>query len=161
MSAAAPAMTRTSVSAVTGRIGLPPPRSFPRPTGSATAIPAIPAASATAPITMAFAARTRPRRGDAARVRRMRPRRYSAVMNRTPRTATAISAANEPTLMASSIRMPPPTERPGTTGAMSPLPLTVNPAPARRNPSSPEGPDVSPTSPPVHTPPCQVPPRLR
>ena len=56
-----------------------------------------PATKATEPITMAFAARTRPRRGLAASVVRISPRRYSAVMNIAPTTTTAISPKNVPT----------------------------------------------------------------
>ena len=56
-----------------------------------------PTTNVTAPITTAFAASTRPRRGLAARVARIRPRRYSAVMNMTATTTTAISPANVPT----------------------------------------------------------------
>ena len=55
-----------------------------------------PAAKVTAAITTALAASTRPRRGVAASVTRIRPRRYSAVMNIAPTTATAISPANTP-----------------------------------------------------------------
>ena len=45
------------------------------------AVAASPATNATAPTTTALAASTRPRRGLADRVARIRPRRYSAVMN--------------------------------------------------------------------------------
>ena len=55
-----------------------------------------PATNATAPITIALAASTRPRRGLAASVVRIRPRRYSAVMNIVATTATAISPTNVP-----------------------------------------------------------------
>ena len=50
----------------------------------------------TAASTTALAASTRPRRGLAASVVRISPRRYSAVMNMTPITTIAISPANVP-----------------------------------------------------------------
>ena len=83
----------------------------------------------TEPITMAFAASTRPRRGLAAKVVRIRPRRYSAVMNIVPTTTTAISPANAPTRVES--RGWPGPAPPGVSGAMSPDPVTVNVPPAR------------------------------
>ena len=63
---------------------------------TAMAAAARPATKATAPITIALAASTRPRRGLAASVMRIRPRRYSAVMNIAATTAIAISPANMP-----------------------------------------------------------------
>ena len=65
-------------------------------TGKATAAPASPATNVTEPVTMALAASTRRRRGLAARVVRIRPRRYSAVMNIAPSAITAISAISVP-----------------------------------------------------------------
>ena len=55
-----------------------------------------PAMKVTAPITAALAASTRPRAGLAVSVTRIRPRRYSAVMNIVATTITAISPANAP-----------------------------------------------------------------
>ena len=92
---------------------------------------ASPVAKAAAPITIAFAASTRPRPGLAASVVRIRPRRYSAVMNIVPTTTTTISPANVPT-RAWLMSTPPP--EPGTSGAISPDPVTVNLSPAWRNP---------------------------
>ena len=69
----------------------PPECSLCSASGSAMAAPTSPATNVADPITMAFAASTRPRRGLAANVVRIRPRRYSAVMNRAPRAMTAIS----------------------------------------------------------------------
>ena len=66
------------------------------PTITAAAAPTSPAANAAAPTTSAFAASTRPRRGLAASVVLIRPRRYSAVMNIVATTATAISPTNVP-----------------------------------------------------------------
>ena len=77
---------------------------------------------------MAFAASTRPRRGLAANVVRIRPRRYSAVMNIAATTTTAISPANAPTRVWS--RVWPGPAPPGASGAMSPDPVTVNVPPA-------------------------------
>ena len=80
-------------------------------------------------MTMAFAASTRPRRGLAARVVRIRPRRYSAVMNIVAITITAIRPANVPTRNSRwSVRV---ASDPAMTGAMSPVPVTVNRPPAR------------------------------
>lgn len=91
-----------------------------RETNSATS----PTRNVTRPITSALATRTRPRRGCAASVVRIMPRRYSAVMNSTPSTTTTASPANVPIrvrsrLLSVSTAM----------GAMSPAPLTVNPSP--------------------------------
>ena len=77
----------------------------------------------TAATTTAFAASTRPRRGLAANVTRIRPRRYSAVMNSAATTPSAISPANVPTrysLTVSAESAPPPC--PSGIGAMSPDP---------------------------------------
>ena len=68
---------------------------------------------------MALAARTRPRRGLAASVTRIIPRRYSAVMNSAPTTITAISPMNKPASVWSM------GVAPSTPGAMSPEPVTV------------------------------------
>ena len=53
-----------------------------REINTASAVPTAPAAKATDPTTTALAARTRPRRGLAAKVVAMRPRRYSEVTNK-------------------------------------------------------------------------------
>ena len=82
-------------------------------------------------MTTALAASTRPRAGLAANVTRIRPRRYSAVMNIAATTITAISAPNTPVSVCS---MGVPTWPP-TSGAMSPVPVTVNVPPACRNPA--------------------------
>src|SRR5215831_4176936 len=95
------------------------------------AAPAAPATNVTEPITTALAARTRPRPGLAASVVRIRPRRYSAVMNIAPTTMTTISPASAP-LKPRSPDAPMPAG-PGPAGAMSPEPLTVNAPPAWRN----------------------------
>jgi hypothetical protein len=63
---------------------------------TATKAPTSPATNETAPITIAFAASTRPRRGLAANVTRSRFRRYSEVMNIAAITASAISPAKVP-----------------------------------------------------------------
>lgn len=83
----------------------------------------------TAASTTALAASTRPRRGLAANVVRISPRRYSAVMNITPITTTAISPANVPTRVCAvtAPALPP-------AGAMSPDPDTVNVPAASRYP---------------------------
>jgi len=86
---------------------------------------ASPATKVTAPITMAFAARTWPRRGVAANVVRTRPRRYSAVMNIVATTMAVIRPANVPRRVCAMV-VPRPAA-PDTAGAMSPDPLTVNP----------------------------------
>ena len=62
-SAALPTITRASVSPPTGKMKCPLPRSMPSPSRTAAADPASPAAKVTAPITIALAARTWPRRG--------------------------------------------------------------------------------------------------
>jgi len=122
-----------------------------------TAAASSPVTKVTPPMTIAFAASTRPRRGLAANVVRIIPRRYSVVTNRTARTAAIVSAAKPPN-STRSIGVP----LPSLPGAMSPAPVTVNlPAtsskptmPARRVPSSPS-PTVSPFQGPVHFP-CNV-----
>src|SRR5262245_30745958 len=88
--------------------------------GSATAAETSPATNVTEPITTAFAASTRPRRGLAANVVRISPRRDSAVMNSAPRVITASRPTSEP------LRMSPSGSTPVTYGAMSPDPTTVN-----------------------------------
>ncbi len=96
---------------------------------SATAVAMVPAAKASDPATTALAARTRPRRGLAARVVLMSPRRYSEVANKVAITITNRSAAIVPLTMLAPAHwaemMSP------TSGAMSPDPLIVN-APADR-----------------------------
>src|SRR6266511_4010435 len=96
-SAAVPTTTRSSISDVTGNTSKPLARSSRSTSGTVTTAATSPVTKVTEPITMAFAARTRPRRGLAARVVRIRPRRYSAVMNNVATTITAISPANAPT----------------------------------------------------------------
>jgi hypothetical protein len=56
-----------------------------------------PVTNVTIAMTRALAASNRPRRGLAVSVVRIRPRRYSAVMNMTATTITAMSPANAPT----------------------------------------------------------------
>ena len=87
-SAAVPTTMRSSVSHDTGNTYTRPRASWvPRITAAAAATS--PVTKATEPITMAFAASTRPRRGLAARVTRIRPRRCSAVMNIVATTVTS------------------------------------------------------------------------
>src|SRR5579875_594501 len=134
-SAAVPATIRTRVSAETGSIGLPLARSRCSPTGTAMTAATSPATNVTAAITTALAASTRPRRGLAANVVRMSPRRYSAVMNMTPITTAAISPANAPASVCSTgwpVSLLP-------AGAMSPDPDTVNRPPACANPCTDAG----------------------
>jgi hypothetical protein len=102
------------------------------PSRTAAADPASPAVKVTAPMMIALAARTWPRRGVAASVVRIRPRRYSAVMNIVATTSTAISPANAP-MIPSSPGLPLPAE-PATAGAMSPEPRTVKTPPTWRYP---------------------------
>src|ERR1019366_4774578 len=83
-SAAVPTTMRRSVSAVTGFRRRPWSRSIGKPRASDTAAAASPATKATEPITIAFAASTWARRGQAPRVVRISPRRYSAVTNMAP-----------------------------------------------------------------------------
>ncbi len=111
---------------------------------------ASPTAKVTAAMTTALAASTRPRPGVAASVTRIRPRRYSAVMNIAPTTATAISPANTP--MSVCVIVTPSPAAPDTEGAMSPTPLTVNrPAASRKPPGEPAaGPPASPMAVPAH-----------
>ena len=100
---------------------LPLARSSRSPSRTAAMAPASPATKVTEPITTAFAARTRPRRGLAVKVTRIRPRRYSAVMNIVATTITAISPANAPgSVLFDGFRRPA-----ATSGAMSPDPVTV------------------------------------
>ena len=101
------------------------------PSSTATAAAATPTTNDTAATTTAFAASTRPRRGLAANVTRIRFRRYSAVMNSAATTPSAISPANVPTrnsLTVSAESASPPW--PSGIGAMSPVPVTVNWPPA-------------------------------
>jgi hypothetical protein len=105
------------------------PRASCVPKITAAAAPTSPVTKAAEPITIALAASTRPRRGLEARVTRIRPRRYSAVMNIVATTITAISPANVPTRKTVRVRSSPPA-CPGTAGAMSPDPVTVNRPPA-------------------------------
>src|ERR1700729_500213 len=111
---------------------------------------ASPTAKVTAAITTALAASTRPRPGVAASVTRIRPRRYSAVMNIAPTTATAISPANTP--MSVCVIVTPSPAAPDTEGAMSPTPLTVNrPTASWKPPGEPAaGPPASPMAVPAH-----------
>ena len=120
-----------------------------------------PAANVTAPITTALAASTRPRRGVAASVTRIRPRRYSAVMNITPTTTITISPANAPMRVCAIVTPFP--SAPDTVGAISPVPVTVNrPADSPKPPGEPAaGPPAAPIARPVHAPPGQPPRRLR
>ena len=128
-SAAVPATARSSVVHVTGnRYALLRPSWVPRITAAAAA--ARPTTKVTAPITRAFAASTRPRRGLAASVVRIRPRRYSAVMNMAAITSTPISPAKVPTRRFAMVSDGPPLSDPATTGAMSPDPVTANRPPA-------------------------------
>ncbi len=123
-SAAVPTTMRSSVSHDTGNTYTRPRASWvPRNTAAAAATS--PVTKATEPSTMALAASTRPRRGLAVSVVRIRPRRYSAVMNIVATTITAISPANVPTRNTVTVRSSPPA-CPGTAGAMSPDPVTVN-----------------------------------
>ena len=131
-SAALPAITRASVSPPTGKMTRPLPRSMRSPSSTAAADPASPAAKVTAAITIALAARTWPRRGAAASVVRIRPRRYSAVMNIVPTTSATISPANTPVMPASAVLLAPAAFR--TAGAMSPDPWTVKNPPVWRYP---------------------------
>ena len=106
-SAAVPTTMRSSVSHGTGNTYTRPRASWvPRITAAAAATSA--AAKATEPITMALAASTRPRRGLAVSVVRIRPRRYSAVMNIVATTITTISPANVPTRKTVTVRSSPP-----------------------------------------------------
>jgi hypothetical protein len=75
-----------------------------------------------------LAASTRPRRGLAVSVVRIRPRRYSAVMNMTPITTSAIRPANVPTRARLTMSVL------SVAGAMSPDPDTVSRLPACMNP---------------------------
>ena len=94
----------------------------------ATAAPTSPATNVTDPITMALAASTRPRRGLAANVVRIRPRRYSVVMNSAPSAMTASRPTAEP------LSTVPSGSRSATYGATSPpLPISVNLPPASVN----------------------------
>src|SRR5215471_8633698 len=88
------------------------------------AAPAAPATNVAEPITTALAARTRPRPGAAASVVRIRPLRYSAVMNIAPTAITTISPANAPAKPSSAGS--PMFVGPGPAGAMSPEPVTVS-----------------------------------
>ena len=98
---------------------------------------------------MALAASTRPRRGAAVSVTRIRRRRYSAVMNIAPTTTRTISPANVPTrVCAIDTPAPPP---PDTTGAMSPVPVTVNVPAAWLEPAVLPG-ELPPTLSPAHAP---------
>ena len=124
-----PATTRSSVGHGTGYTYEPRALASWAPKITAAAAATSPATKVTEPITMALAASTRPRRGLAARVMRIRPRRYSAVMNIVATTITAISPANVPT-RCSVMVVPTSPACPVTTGAMSPEPVTVNRPPA-------------------------------
>src|SRR5579864_706386 len=89
-----------------------------------------PAAKASDPTATALAARTRPRRGQAAKVARMNPRRYPEVTDKAATTITNSSATIVPlTTLAPDQWVAAPS--PPTSGAMSPDPLMVN-SPADR-----------------------------
>src|SRR5580693_9092097 len=121
---------------------------------------ASPTAKVTAAITTALAASTRLRLGVAASVTRIRPRRYSAVMNIAPTTATAISPANTPIRVCAIVTPDP--AAPATDGAMSPLPVTVSRPAESWNPSGEPaaGPLAPPMAVPVHAASGQPPARL-
>ena len=99
--AAVPMMTRTSVS--TGAVSRTRPwfSSFGTPTAIETTAAISPVTKATAPITTALAASTAPRRGVAASVVRIRPRRYSELKNIAATTMIAISPRNAPARLCS------------------------------------------------------------
>ena len=69
------------------------------------------------------------RRGRAVRVRRIRPRRYSAVMKMAATVITPIRPANMPTRVCATEPAPG-----SATGAISPDPVAVNPPPDWRYP---------------------------
>src|ERR1039458_9828882 len=125
ISAAVPTTMRSSVGHGTGYTYEPRACASWAPKITAAAAAASPATKLTAPITMAFAASIRPRRGLAASVTRIRPRRYSAVMNIVATTITTISPANVPMRCCVTV-VPASPACPGTTGAISPEPVTVN-----------------------------------
>ena len=124
-SAAVPAKTLSSVSQLTGRMYRPSFRSRGTPSAIDAMEAARPTVKATRPMTIALAARTRPRRGIAANVSRIRPRRYSAVKNMAATTPTAISAANMPARLCSMLLPGNPPPGPVMAGAMSPEPVSV------------------------------------
>ena len=95
-SAAMPTMMRSSVGHGSGNRSTPSLCATRVPMSTAPAAAARPTANATAPITIAFAASTRTRFGLAASVLRIRPRRYSAVMNIAAITAIAMSPMKMP-----------------------------------------------------------------
>ncbi len=101
--AAVPTMTRTSVSAGTVSSTWPWFSSFGTPTATDSAEATSPVTNATAPITTALAASTAPRRGAAASVVRMSPRRYSTVKNIAATTTIAISPRNAPARLCSTV----------------------------------------------------------
>src|SRR5215469_8127715 len=124
-----------------------------------------PITKATAPATRAFAASTAPRRGVAASVVRIRPRRYSVVKNIAATTTITISPTKTPTRLCSMVTVGRLLPGPGVTGAMSPEPVTVNMPPVRLNGATPgpPGPPGPPTGPPTGPPlpiavPVQAPP---
>ena len=102
-SAAVPTTTRTSVSAGDGQHDRPLFRSSGTPSPIANAEATRPSTNATAAATMALAASTWPRRGVAASVVRIRPRRYSAVKNIAATTTIAISPMNAPARLCSMV----------------------------------------------------------
>ena len=113
-------------------------------------------------MTAALAASTAPRRGVAASVVRIRPRRYSVLKNIAATTTITISPRNTPTRLCSIVTVGSPPPGPGVTGAMSPDPVSVNVPPAVVNGAEPPpspGPGPPPTGPPRPTAvPVQVPP---
>ena len=108
---------------------MPLERSTHSPAATATAAAGRAAPKLTAATTAALAASTRPRRGLAANVARIRPRRYSAVVNMVATTATAISPKSTPSRVRP-IGVPVPSGPAATSGAMSPVPVTVTVPPA-------------------------------
>ena len=90
-----------------------------------TAAATRPMTNATAPITTALAASTAPRRGVAASVVRMRPRRYSVLKNIAATTTIAISPRNAPARLCPIVTVGSGLSGPGVTGAMSPEPVSV------------------------------------
>ena len=120
---------------------------------------ASPVAKATAPMTTALAASTAPRRGVAASVVRMRPRRYSVLKNMAATTTIAISPANAPVRLCSIVTVGNGPRGPGVTGARSPEPVSVKRPAFRVKGTGPlPGPGPVPIGPP---PPIAVPAQVR
>ena len=123
--AAVPTMTRISVSTGAVRSIWPWFSSFGTPTAIEITAAISPVTKATAPITTALAASTAPRRGVAASVVRMRPRRYSVLKNIAATTTITISPRKAPTRLCSIVTVGNGLSGPGVTGAMSPEPVSV------------------------------------